>query len=351
MIGVFSFLSLRYAQFAYKYTNILDEQGIDYEFVFWNRDGLQNPGKSNWISYDYTMDSFQPFLKKIWGFISFSKYMRKIIKEKKYDKLIVLTTQTAIPLFDILLKSYKSKYIYDYRDVTYENIGIYRKLVNKLVCNSCFTAISSMGFKRNLKDSHKFVISHNTRVFELNHIEKTKSSKIRVVYWGMIRQLEFNCKICDLFSKDNRFQLVYHGAGYHKELFDYCKSMGYENISITGAYALEDIDEFATNTDIILNCYENDKKQRLAMTVKFYDSIRYQRPMLVTEGSYMGRIVKDKGLGWVIDFNNKNCLDALIEKYTYLELENLEDNMELTMDEIKKDDQVFKKQLLLFLSV
>lgn len=346
MIGIFSFLSLRYAQFVYKYTNILDEQTIPYELVIWNRDSLERPKKKNWIFYEYPLDSFQPFYKKIRGFLSFSMYMRRMIKDRKYDKIIILTTQTAIPLYDILLCKYKNKYIYDYRDVTFENLKPYRALVNSLIRNSNFTAISSKGFINNLNASSKFVMSHNTRDFRITPIKKTISDRIRVVFWGMIRQLEYNKKICDLFSKDNRFELIYHGEGYRRELESYCNQKNYKNIKFTGAYILEDIRKFAIETDLVLNCYENDKKQKPAMTVKFYDSIQYGLPMLVTKGSYMAKYVEKYGIGVSVDFENDKNLE---EVYQWaIENKKVTDDIKIVADQIISDDVIFKEKLLNF---
>ena len=46
----------------------------------------------------------------------------------------------------------------------------------------------------------------------------------------MVRQPNFNYKICDEFAKDNRFELYYHGAGYHEEIKLYCNN---KNLVIT----------------------------------------------------------------------------------------------------------------------
>lgn len=349
MIGIICFLSTRYAQFANKYLDILEKNNIQYEFIFWNREGDYKGDKENWISFNEKVNSFQPFYKKISSFIKYSIFMRKKIKEKKYDKLIVLISQTAIPLADILLFKYKKRYIFDYRDVTYENIKPYRWLINKIVKNSCFTAISSNGFLKYLDEDNEYSISHNIRKCELKSIKKSYSNKIRVVYWGMVRQLEFNFKICDLFANDNRFELYYHGAGYHEQLKKYCQKNNYSNIYITGAYQLKEIDEFVKDTDIVLNLYENDKQQKPAMTVKFYDSIIYGRPMIVNSGSYMSELVNKYNLGFVVDIKSDSFLNELYIKYTNNDFCVYQNNRFILIDKIKDDDENFKKKVLKYL--
>lgn len=350
MIGIICFNSLRYAQFIYKYTKILDKENIEYEVVYWNREGDSIAQDKNWISYEKRINTFQPFYKKIFSFISFTCFMYKTILNKKYDKLIILTTQTAIPLFPLLMSKYRNKYIYDYRDITYENIGIYKFMVNKLIDTSCFTAISSRGFiDSKFLDSHngKYVISHNCRNLDLLNLKRKPSNKIRIVYWGQVRQVQFNKKICDLFGNDDRFQIIYHGAGFHDELKKYIEIKKYKNIHITGAYYLHEIESFAENTDYILNMYENDKQQKPAMTVKFYDALKYGLPMLVTKGSYMSKIVDEYNLGLSIDLDERNVKDILINKKKDI-YNGIGNNIKKMYDSVRKDDLFFEKELRRF---
>lgn len=351
MVGIFSFLSPRYAQFIYKYTNILDDKNIEYEVIYWNREGIDYKFNSNWIGYNKSINTFQPFYKKILGFLGFTSFMYKILKKKKYHKLIILTTQTAIPLFPLLCHKYAGKYVYDYRDITYENICFYKRMVNKLVNKSYFTSVSSNGFLDCFlnKMEDKYVLSHNSRNFTIDITNKrSDSDKIRIVYWGMIRQLEFNYKICDLFANDNRIELIYHGAGFHKELQEYCEKKNYKNIKLTGAYKLEDINDFVINTDFVLNSYENDKQQKPAMTVKYYDGLKYGIPMIVTKDSYMGNIVEKKNLGIAIDWDKEN-IETIYDKIKKFDFKEYNKERKIICDEIIKDDIFFEKKLLEFL--
>lgn len=73
----------------------------------------------------------------------YRRYVKKLLKKKKYDSLIILTTQTALILCDVLLASYRHKYIFDYRDKSYEYIKPYGMLVNAVIKASRETVISS----------------------------------------------------------------------------------------------------------------------------------------------------------------------------------------------------------------
>lgn len=351
MIGIICFNSLRYAQFVYKYTELFDRNDIPYEVVYWNREGDSKGLGDNWISYDKQINTFQPFYKKIVDFIGFTRFMYKTIKTRMYNKVIILTTQTAIPLFPILIKRYKGKYIYDYRDITYENIYFYKKMVNKLIDESYATAISSRGFiESKYLDTHdgKFIIAHNSRNLSFVNVKKTESSKIRIVYWGQVRQPEFNKKICDLFGNDDRFMLTYHGAGFHEDIRKYIEEKKYNNIYVTGAYQLNDIEKFASNTDFILNMYENDKQQQPAMTVKFYDAIKYRLPMLVTKGSYMAHVVQKYEIGLCVDLDEPGLLDIIFDEYIKNNKISYIEKYQEVLNSVNIDDKKFAEKILLF---
>ena len=203
-IAIVGFHNLHLMQFLYKYTDIFDKNNISYDVLYWDRDMDPNlkckAFKGNSISYRYKMSNYQPKAKKIHGFVGCMRYFCKIIKKNKYDHIILLTTQTALPLYMLSRTVRKSKFVFDYRDLTYEKNSICRRIIKGIIEKSEFTAISSMGFKKVLGESNKFVMSHNVSNLKMECLPKKRSRNIRIVFWGMIRQIEWNKKICDLFG-------------------------------------------------------------------------------------------------------------------------------------------------------
>ena len=349
MVAILCFNNLRYAQYLYKYTAILDKNNIDYEVVFWNREDEPLPTDFKFKSYNKSLNTFQPFYKKIAHFCGYVSFLKRQVKRGKYSHLIVLTSQTAVPLY-FELKKYKDRFIYDYRDITYENLSFYKKIVDRLISFSYFTAISSRGFLKYLNKSDKFIKSHNSRQITCEQVQKSESDKIRVTYWGMVRQVEFNKSICDLFANDQRFVLTYHGGGFYKELEQYVREKNYSNITFTGPYGLNDIKDFCKNTDILLNVYQNDKQQQPAMTVKFYDSVQYAIPMVVNGNSYMAQKVCEDNLGFVIDLDDKDCLNKLYNDYKNLDRQDFLASRQAAFNKIKSDDEIFEQKVLEFCS-
>ena len=356
MIAIIAFNYLHICQYIYKYTDILDKNKIEYELIYWNRTQIKNGdygfnGKS--ISYDRYLDTYQPFYKKILSFIGYTTFLYKTILKRKYEKLVILTSQTAVPLCFLLNGRYKNNFIYDYRDITKEpKSKLYKKLVIKIINSASYVMFSSMGFVDflGLKKEEKYVMAHNSRNTEHRYIAKSikLTFPIYINYWGMVRQVEFNKRVCDLFGNDSRFVLCFHGDGFYQELEDYCEKKNYINIHFTGRYNFRtDIDRFVKKTDI-LNClYENDINTKPTLAVKFYDSLKYRLPILVSKDSYLASYVKNGKFAKCIDLN-ATSLDQIVEWYRDLNVEELECSYMAYERKIKEEDIKFEEILLYF---
>lgn len=215
-IAIVGFHSLHLMQFLYKYTEILDKHSIDYDVIYWDRNVdtsiKYKPFNGNKIAFHYKMDNYQPKRKKIVGFIRCVIFSYHTLIKGNYERVIFLTTQTILPL-NLYAKFKEKKYIYDYRDVTYEHNQRIKTIIKNLIEKSYVTYMSSLGFKEILGENQKIMIAHNCSNLRYEAVEKKLSDEIRIVFWGMIRQIEFHKKICDCFGNKNRFKVFYHGEG------------------------------------------------------------------------------------------------------------------------------------------
>ena len=133
----------------------------------------------------------------------------------------------------------------------------------------------------------------------------------------------------------------------NKRAIKYVKEKHYDNIKLTGAYNLCDIENFVRDTDFVLNMYENDKQQKPAMTVKFYDAIKYSLPMLVTEGSYMGNIVDKYDIGVTVDLNNESSKEDVNKLLSY-NFGSIKHNSAEVRKIIQSDDEKFFNRTISF---
>ena len=348
-IAIIGFHNLHLMQFLYKYTNIYDEEGIEYDVLYWKRDGVEYEKKfrGRAICFDYPTSNYCNAAEKIGGFLKCRKFFAKTIEENQYDKLILLTTQTAVALSNIALMKYRNAYVFDYRDITKENNACYKALVKSLIRKSYFTAISSRGFLNMIGDSKKIQMSHNCRNLVTMQNELVKKKPVNITFWGMIRQIEFQKKVCDYFGNDPRFELHYHGEGRTEELRAYSEKNGYSNIYFTGRYFSEEIPSFAEKTQILMNLYENDKQQKAALTVKLYDGIRYGLPMIIAKDSYMEEYIGKKSYVYYFSFE-ENEKEKILKWYEEIQPEEMNLEYNRIVSKINKEEREFRNRLLEF---
>jgi len=70
MVGIIGFANFRYMQYLDKYVSVLDSNKIEYEVINWNRESNEEKGayNCNIISFDYEMETMQPFYNKLSDF-------------------------------------------------------------------------------------------------------------------------------------------------------------------------------------------------------------------------------------------------------------------------------------------
>ena len=355
-VGIIGFCNLNIMQYLYKYTNLLDAEGIDYDVIYWNRFGIKEKVtfSGNAISYNRQINTYQPFYKKIRMFIEYAAFMRRLIRKNKYDKLIVLTTQTAIPLYDILCGKYCEKYIFDFRDITKEKKSyIYKKAVQKIIDRAFYTMMSSEGFIAEVEPRkiEKIQIAHNTQVAQKSTYTtkiKVATNPIKIVFWGIVRQLEHNKKFCDCFGGDSRFCLIFHGTGGYEQLSNYCSMKKYKNVFFTGVFEQKDIPSFAEETDVLHCVYENDDEQQPAMPVKAYDAIKYRLPVLIIKDSQAANFFNGISGALAIDLDDNDVADKVYTWFHSLDEIEVEKDYRYLEDKVVNDDLRFNEKLKIF---
>lgn len=364
MIAMIGFTDLHIMQYLFKYTNILDDAGYDdYEVIFWNRAGgtYDKPFRGSVAAYEVPLNTYQPFWKKMIAFVKYVVFVRRQIRKKKYEKLIVLTTPTAIVLADLLLGKYRNRYVFDYRDISKEHLSkIYTVFVRAIAKKSCMMPVSSYGFLDVLKlekDDPKILMAHNTQKIDNAmgyHACVVKHKSVRISFWGMVRQPEFNCRFCDIFGNDKRFILSYHGEGVANQIQEYCQKKGYTNIHFTGRYTHSEIPSFAEQTDIIHCVYEfeQDVKMKPALQVKLYDGMKYHIPILLYTGSYASQYMKEFGVSFEVNpERGKKVADEIYEWYQGLNPNVIDAGYQIMADRVHQDDLIFKQKVLRFVGL
>lgn len=319
------FTKISYMPYMHFYLEQLKMHKCEIHLLYWDRDGKKDSKVAEGIT-TYKFNRYQedsvPLRKKILSFLKYRNYAKRILKKNNFDLVIILHTTTGIVLYDYIMKYYKNKYILDYRDYTYENIKIYKRMVSNLIKNSIVSFVSSDAFRFSLPKLEKIYTSHNILLDTLNYrnIRETSNryqNPIRIRYWGLIRHESINLNIIKKLANDERFELHYHGREQEigKNLKGFCKKNGINNVFFHGEYLPQDRYKFAAETDIIHNVFENDKTMKPAMSNKLYDGVIFYIPQICNVDSFMGEIVSKYEVGTSCNPLEENFADDIYNYY------------------------------------
>lgn len=319
------FAKIKYMPYLRLYLDNIDSEKNEVHLLYWDRDiskdtEIDLPVKKHLFSE--VMDDEIPRYKKVSAFLRYAKTAKSLIEKEKFDFIVVLTSIPAVLIADVLLKSYKEKYIFDYRDFTYENFPVYKYTIGKLVKNSFFTVYTSEKHLKYLPKSEKLIVVRNfVTDFQLyrnakNEIHKKTDEPVKISYWGILRDEAFNKKIIDRFAKDKRFIVNFYGKKQRTvaNLEKYCSEKQIENIKFFGEYEEKDKYDFIKNTDILYNLYNITGTEGMAMGNKFFDGVMFYIPQICTRGSFMGENAEKYGVGKAIEPDSPNFCDDI---YTY----------------------------------
>lgn len=353
-IGIIAFSGRNNMPYLKYYADIIKNEKVNYECVFWDR--FTN-GKTEKINNEYTLHiKCLPGGNKTGKIIPMLKYkyiVEKIIKKEQYTHLIILTTLPGVLINKVLLNRFKNKYILDIRDYTYEKYEFYKNIVDKLVDNSFFTAISSKGFLRFLNDNEKIIPCHN--ISNTEEIKETcddfrNKKQITIGFLGNIRYFEENCKLIDALANNSKYKLVYIGkANVDCDLEGYCKSKNITNVVFKGEFKNEDKPKLYKEIDLINAVYGNNSLEVTTLLPnRLYEGLLLKKPVLATVGTFLGDIVKANKIGICLNLDDGN-IGLKIEKYiSTLDFYEFNLNCEKMLNEIKKEQKYFCEEIKRF---
>lgn len=313
------FFSRTYMPYMEKYETILKEYRIDYDIVFWNRDAESKDITHIGNEYTFSCVTTTSGLKKLLPVYKYIKFIKTLIRKNRYNKLIIFTTMPAILLRSMLLNEYRGKFIYDYRDTTYEHWNFFRHFVNKIIDSSYFTAISSRGYMHVLDDNPKIIINHNISN-ESYIVERAKDlsklERINIGFLGYIRYFDINGRLIDALKNSQKYVLSYYGTCFSNcHLDEYAKSVHAENVFLKGKFNNSEKPKLYQNIDIINSMYSLQSPEvKYAIPNRLYDAALFKIPIMATTNTYLADIIIKYKLGFTFDPNKGDILKK-INKY------------------------------------
>jgi len=256
------------------YTRILDGMGVGYDIISWNREGRNEVG----IQFQYKEKSRNQ-LVVFWSYLKYARFLKKTIRNNRYERLIVFSPQVGIFLSSFLNK-YKGRYIFDYRDLSFVSHNFNVDVVKKAL-------------------------------IEEASLYKAETSTVLTI--GALRA-DMNYEVMDALGNVSGIKLSFVGKGYASEALErYAKCKCYDNVVFTGFYKKEEEPSIYEQHALVNIIYPLIPSHISALSNRFYNSLIYKRPMIVMRGTVQGDYAEQFGVGLVID----DCenLDVKLNEY------------------------------------
>lgn len=341
------------APYLQYYIKACKEKNVPFDLFLWNRDmngGLQKDKNI------FTMNCVCPFggskLKKIFPMLKYRKALLQTIKNNHYTHLVLVNTLAPEMISSYVLSHYKGKYILDIRDYTYERISIYKKIENTLIRNSNFTTISSRGFLKFIDSNPKIIVNHNISNIKYAVKEPTLRSRkpVRIGFVGSVRYPEENIKLIEaLRGKD--FLLKYVGpevAGC--DLKGYCTKNNIINVIFQGKFKNHEKAAIYKEIDIINSIYGDFSLEvTTAIPNRYYDALLFKKPIIASKGTYLGELVRENGIGLVVDLNQDSVEDKLVDYIHQFDTSKFLINCHRALNDIMTEQNNFYQYIKEFL--
>ena len=333
--------------YVLNYSNILDNKGVQYDIISWNRSNKKELG----IQYNKHV-IHRSLLGILWSYFLYSRFVKRTLKAGNYDKIIVFSPQLAIFLANYLRRHYKGRYILDYRDLSIEQKPLLGQLFKIALQNSYANVISSPGFKKYLPIGIDYVICHNLNMGlvreSLNKKPKPYNGKnIKVLTIGALRK-DMNIEVMDALGDVEGFEMSFVGKGISENLLkDYAKNKGFKNIVFTGFYKKENEAAIIKDHALINIVYPLIPSHISALSNRFYNSLIQKRPMIVTKGTIQGDYAEQYNVGLVIT-DCEGLSRQILDYLRNLDFDNYSERCNLLLDSFLKENITFEKVIISF---
>lgn len=313
--------SLWYAPYVRNYTRILDEEKVEYGIISWNREGDDKP------------EGFQynERCQKGHGSAGFSaykgyiKFIKQTIKAQGFNRIIVFGPQMTCLLSTYLLLHFRNRYMIDYRDLSIEQKPGFKQLFALMLKFSCANVISSPGFKRCLP-RRDYYLSHNfderavREALENQTLETSFNVEngIDILTIGAIRDFSSNIEVTKAIANQDGFTLrfVGRGQGTVEKLQAYCDEVKASNVSFIGGYNKPEEAGYVKTSTFMNIFYPRIITHDTALSNRFYNSLIYRKPMIVTKDTIQGDYAEKYNVGVAVtDCSNlTNDLKAFLQQ-------------------------------------
>ena len=347
-------VSYERAPYLKYYIEACNEQKIDYDLFLWDRqkNGILTK-KQHIFTFHRRCDFGSGKIKKILPMLAYRKALLRRISEGDYTHLILINTLASVLISSKVFSEFTGKYIMDIRDYTYEGIGLYRKLVNKLVKKSAFTTLSSQGFFYFIEANDKIIINHNISNIKNVQEETTLGIKkpITIGFVGSVRYKNENMLLINSLKNNPNYKLQYIGSVVSGcDLEECCKQQNISNVEFQGKFSNDEKPNIYKSIDLINAIYGTFSLEvTTAIPNRFYDALIFKKPIIASKGTFLGQLVAENQLGISVELNSQDITQKIEDYIQNFNKQNFEYNCEIYLEKVIQEQQAFKGYINEFL--
>lgn len=351
------FFGRTYMPYMKEYEKILQEENISYDVTCFERyetAPIEITAKRLGTEYTYKQKTTAKPTSKILPAFGYFRFVKKLIRRNRYDRLIVFTTMPAIFLSPLLVFKYKKRYIYDYRDYTYEKYLWFRLAAKWVMDRAVFVCFSSKGYLKYYPGLKNYLITHNISnqdkcIHTAPNLKEKK--KLCIGFLGYVRYFDVNKKIIDALANSPHFSLKYVGSSFSDcDLQSYCTSLKIENVEFLGTYLNEEKPRLYQDIDIINSVYSLESPEvKQAVPNRIYDAALFKKPILVAKGTYLSRMVEKYDLGISIDPAKDEILQSISAYICSFDSEEFTKKCNGFLFDVSRDLKIFHERIAAFI--
>ncbi|SGW96095.1 capsular polysaccharide synthesis enzyme [Staphylococcus argenteus] len=351
-IAILGATNIKHMSLLSHYLNHIDLESNDVDIIYTDKYDINEhfQGINNYYKYKVNIKDNWSFFKKARTYYQFKPYAKQILRQNKYDFIIVWGSYTGHLFKGFLKKHYKNKFILNIRDYFYERNKLIKHRMKKIVNASRLTTLSSEGFLSFLPKSGKYriIYSYNLSIIEESYVNKSYKSilPINIGFIGNVRFNEINEALMKELANDPRFHLQYFGTG-SKHLEAFAQKNHINNVTFSGGFDLTDTPKFLNKIDILNNLFGNQNiALDTALSIRMYYALFLNKPIITTEGTFTATEANKFGLGFSVSPENlKGIGDVLMNWYNNLDVNEIENKRETYRNNVIENNKQFYKEI------
>ena len=294
--------SVQFVPYLDKYIKFFSENEVDYINLIWDRFDLH--GENGFVY----KDGKNGHARNIFDYFRFIKYVIKVIKKEKIERVFIFGIQISFFLYFYLRLVKKISYFVDIRD--WHFLGSFFPL-SKFLKKSEAVFVSSPGFSEWL-GVDDFYVDHNYQasrdIFNFQDCQfNNQKNTFNISYIGSLRDTDANINLINELKNTN-FNLIFHGDGIsNEEIKKFINKENVKNATCYGRYARSCENEIYLNSDLVnVVRFPEGVNNLTSLPNRLYAAVYFGKPLVAYSGTYLSKIVEKYDLGVVLEEREGN---------------------------------------------